>query len=115
MYIVTNRIQVAQGHEEAFEERFRNRAGLIDQEPGFIRNVVMRPAPRAAGPGGGEGEATPVPYLVQTWWRSEEDFLNWTRSESFRQAHQNRPPQEMFSGPSRLETHQVVLDTDSVS
>ena len=113
MYVVTNRIQVASGHEAAFEDRFRNRAGLIDKEPGFIRNFVMRPIPRDGGPPSAPGEEQPLYYLVQTWWSSHEDFINWTRSESFRAAHSSRPPKEMFSGPSRLETHEVVLDTES--
>ena len=26
-------------------------------------------------------------YASDTVWRSEDDFLNWTKSEAFRQAH----------------------------
>ena len=43
--VVTNRIPVASGFEADFEERFRKRAGLVDSEPGFIRNEVHRPNP----------------------------------------------------------------------
>ena len=46
MIVVTNRIPVAAGHEKEFEDRFRNRAHLIDQSPGFIANRVMRPVMR---------------------------------------------------------------------
>jgi heme-degrading monooxygenase HmoA len=35
MIVVMNRIPVAPGFEVSFEERFRNRAGLIDP-PGFL-------------------------------------------------------------------------------
>jgi heme-degrading monooxygenase HmoA len=42
---VTNRIPVAKGHEIDFEDRFRKRAHLVDQAPGFIRNEVHRPRP----------------------------------------------------------------------
>ena len=45
MIVVTNRIPVAAGHEIDFEDRFRNRAHLIDQAPGFVRNEVHRPRP----------------------------------------------------------------------
>ena len=45
MIVVTNRIPVAAGHEIDFEDRFRNRAHLIDQSPGFVRNEVHRPRP----------------------------------------------------------------------
>lgn len=113
MIVVTNRIPVAAGHEAAFEERFRNRAHLIDRSPGFIRNLVLRPVQRRFNHRTGEWEtiAEQGYYLVQTYWESEEAFWDWTRSESFRIAHSNRPPAEMFAGPNVLEIHEVVLDT----
>ena len=45
MIVITNRIPVAQGHEIDFEDRFKNRAHLVDRAPGFIRNEVHRPRP----------------------------------------------------------------------
>ena len=44
-----------------------------------------------------------------------EDFEAWTRSESFREAHKNRPPKEMFSGRSELVVHSVFLSTDELT
>ena len=113
MFIVTNRIPVAPGHETEFEDRFRNRAGLIDGSPGFIRNQVMRPVSRRWNFRTGEWEAITEQgyYLVQTCWESEQAFWDWTQSESFREAHRNRPPAEMFAGPNVLEIHEVVFDT----
>ena len=35
---LANRIYVTQEYAEAFEQRFRERAGLVDQMPGFISN-----------------------------------------------------------------------------
>ena len=46
MIVVTNRVPVAPGHEADFEDRFRNRAHLIDRSPGFVKNLVMRPVNR---------------------------------------------------------------------
>lgn len=114
MFVVTNRIPVAEGHEEAFEDRFRNRAHLIDQAPGFIKNLVLRPVQRRFNHKTGAWEESPEPghYLVQTYWESEEAFWGWTRSESFRIAHSNRPPAEMFAGPNVLEIHRIILSTD---
>ena len=43
MIVVTNRIPVAAGWEEKFEDRFKKRVHLVDQSPGFIRNEVHRP------------------------------------------------------------------------
>jgi heme-degrading monooxygenase HmoA len=101
MIVVMNRIPVAPGFGETFEERFRNRAGLIDQEPGFIRNEILKPLKSDY-------------YIVKTYWRSREDFERWTNSESFRRAHANRPPAEMFAGPNVLEIHEVVQQTGQI-
>lgn len=114
MIIVTNRIPVARGHEADFEDRFRRRAQLIDQSPGFIKNLVLRPVQRRFSHQSGQWEETTEQgfYLVQTYWESEQAFWDWTKSESFRAAHSNRPPAEMFAGPNVLEIHEVVLSTD---
>ncbi len=113
-FVVTNRIAVAEGHEADFEDRFRHRAHLIDQAPGFIRNQVLRPVRRRFNHQTGVWEESPEPgvYLVQTTWSSEQAFWDWTQSESFRIAHSRRPPAEMFSAPSALEVHEIVLSTD---
>jgi len=114
MIVVTNRIPVAEGHEIDFEDRFKKRVHLVDQSPGFVRNEVHRPRPmrfdhESGGfvPSGEQGY-----YEVKTWWRSLEDFVAWTRSESFAEAHSSRPPKEMFAGPNVLEIHEVFLSTD---
>ena len=114
MIVVTNRIPVAAGHETAFEDRFRKRAHLIDTSPGFISNRVMRPVKRRFDHASGAWVEVKEQgyYLVQTYWESEEAFWNWTKSPSFRTAHSDRPPAEMFAGPNVLEIHEVVLSTD---
>lgn len=97
MITVANRIQVAPEHAEAFEQAFRERAGLVDSTPGFVRNQVLRPVR--------EGD----PYVVLTTWRSQEAFEAWTRSASFRQAHQRA--RDTPTGASRLEVHEVIQDS----
>lgn len=115
MIVVTNRIPVAEGHEEDFEDRFSKRVHLVDQSPGFIRNEVHRPRPvRFDHERGG---FVPDPekegfYEVKTWWRSFADFEAWTRSPAFAEAHKNRAPKEMFRGANVLEVHEVFLSTD---
>ena len=114
MFVVTNRIPVAPGQEEAFKDRFRKRAHLIDQSPGFIKNLVLRPVPRRFNHQTGEWEEKKEQgyYLVQTYWETEKAFWEWTKSESFRIAHSNRPPAEMFAGPNVLEIHEVIQTTE---
>jgi heme-degrading monooxygenase HmoA len=114
VFVVTNRIPVAEGHEGDFEDRFRNRAHLIDRSPGFVKNLVLRPVQRRFNHATGQLEETEEQgyYLVQTYWETEQAFWDWTRSESFRIAHSNRPPAEMFAGPNVLEIHEVILSTE---
>jgi heme-degrading monooxygenase HmoA len=115
LVVVTNRIPVAEGHEIDFEDRFRDRVHLVDQAPGFIRNEVHRPRPMRFSHEEGRFIDDPERegyYEVKTWWRNLEDFIAWTKSPSFREAHQNRPPKEMFRGSNILEVHEVFLSTD---
>ena len=114
MFIVTNRIPVSPGHEADFEERFEKRAHLIENSPGFVKNLVLRPVKRRLNHKTGEYEESTEQgfHLVQTYWESEEAFWEWTRSESFRAAHSNRPPGEMCAGPNVLEIHEVIQTTE---
>lgn len=115
MIVVTNRIPVAKGHEIDFEDRFRRRKHLVDQSPGFIRNEVHRPRPMKLDHATGTWSEDPDAegyYEVKTWWRSFDDFVAWTKSESFRAAHSDRPPKEMFRGPNQLTIHECFLSTD---
>ncbi len=115
MVIVTNRIPVAEGYEPEFEDRFSKRIHLVDQSPGFIRNEVHRPRPKKLDHATGawtDNTEEQGYYEVKTWWRSFDDFVAWTKSDFFAQAHSNRPPKEMFAGPSKIEVHEVFLSTD---
>jgi heme-degrading monooxygenase HmoA len=101
MITVANRIYVKQEYAEAFEQRFRDRAGLVDQMPGFVSNQVLRPV--------NEGD----PYVVFTIWDSREDFLNWVKSDAFTKGHAQSGtlPKEAFSESNKLELHEVVQDS----
>jgi heme-degrading monooxygenase HmoA len=97
MFIVSNRVPVAPDWREAFEQRFRERAGQIDKQPGFVRMEIQRPADESS------------PYVVQTAWRDEASFRNWVGSEDFKAAHANPLPPEAFDGESRMERHEVII------
>jgi heme-degrading monooxygenase HmoA len=101
MIAVANRIYVNPEYGEEFEARFRDRAGLVDQMPGFILNQVLRPV--------NEGD----PYVVWTLWETREHFDAWVRSDAFREGHARSGtlPKEAFSGPNKLEMHEVVMDS----
>ncbi len=113
MFLVTNRLNINPGHETELEARFARRAGLIEQEPGFVRMTVLRPVEKKRDGQGGDSQPLPTGklYLVQTWWQSQEAFWAWTKSESFKAAHRDTPPPEMYAGPASLEMHEVVIDS----
>jgi len=99
MFVPMNRFTVDPAHWEDFEGRFNQRAGLVDGEPGFIRNEILRPA-----------ENSSEQHIVFTMWESRKDFENWTHSESFRKAHEKagETPREWFLAPTRLEMFEAV-------
>jgi len=101
MITVANRIYVKPEYAEAFEQRFRDRAGLVDKMPGFISNYVLRPV--------NEGD----PYVVFTYWNTRQDFINWIRSDEFVKGHAQSGtlPKDAFSQSNVLEMHEVVQDS----
>jgi heme-degrading monooxygenase HmoA len=98
---VANRVPVATPWREPFEERFRTRAGQIEQQPGFVRLQVLRPADADS------------PYVVLTTWHDKAAFEAWVDSEDFRLAHQHPLPQEAYTGDGRLEEHEVVITAEA--
>ena len=93
MVIVMNRIPIAEGREQEFEETFKGRDRAVDLMPGFIDMQVLRPA---------EGHT----YVVMTRWKTREDFQKWTQSEVFVKAHRKQTPGLAESRPT-LEIYEV--------
>ena len=110
MFVVSNRIPVAEGHEEAFAERFRNRAQLIERHPGFVRLEVCRPVPVTMH---GHEMGGSAYHMVLTYWERREDFHAWVQSPDFRTAHNQRTPEGMFAGESVFEMHEIIQRTDA--
>lgn len=101
MITVSNRIPVHPDHAAAFEARFQERSGLVDTMPGFVAYRLLRPA------------KPDQPYIVLTFWESEDHFRAWTSSEEFREQHRSERTlsAEAFTGPVQLEIHQVVQES----
>ena len=88
MFVVTNRIPVASGHEADFEDRFRNRAHLIDQSPGFIKNLVLSVcAGLVIRPGNGKRQRSKDTIWCKPTGKASKTFGTGRKSESFRIAH----------------------------
>ena len=93
MIVVSNRIPVNPQHAEAFEQRFADRASLVDGMPG----------PTEPGD----------PYIVMTFWDSQAHFKAWTESDSFTKGHAQSGslPRDAFLGHPSLEVHEVIQST----
>ncbi|TCS04544.1 antibiotic biosynthesis monooxygenase [Rhizobium sp. BK418] len=101
MYIAMNRFKVAAGAEGDFETVWRNRDSSLSQVPGFVEFRLLG--------GKANTEEGYTLYSSHTLWASEEDFLNWTKSENFRAAHRNAGERrEMYKGSPVFEGFNVV-------
>ncbi|GAB6560373.1 heme-degrading monooxygenase HmoB [Bacillus mobilis] len=91
-YIVCNNISVTDEGRPVFENRFKNRAGLIENEPGFQAIRVLRPLSNDT-------------YVILTMWETEQNFKDWTESRSFENAHKKRPAQAEGQGQAQAQAH----------
>lgn len=105
-FVVMNNIPVTEEGRPLIEYRFKNRAGLIESEPGFIAIRVLRPIKSDT-------------YVILTVWQKESDFLKWTNSKSFHQAHnknseekQEKPAASptIFSGASYVTKYTLISE-----
>lgn len=99
MYIAMNRFRVMKGSEAEFEEVWRSRDRHLGEMEGFVDFHLLR---------GPEGEDHTL-YASHTVWKTKDDFLAWTKSEQFRQAHKgagDRKP--LFIGHPQFEGFEAV-------
>ncbi|HUP26941.1 MAG TPA: antibiotic biosynthesis monooxygenase [Chloroflexia bacterium] len=77
MLVVMVRMPLASSEQsEQMVNRFRNRAGLVDGQPGFLGFELLQ----------AEDE-----LISMTRWASREDLDRWMASQSHAQAHSNVP------------------------
>jgi heme-degrading monooxygenase HmoA len=74
-YVVFNVLTVPGGKGEVLEQRFANRAGMVENSPGFEHFELLRPV-----------EGTDK-YLVYTRWSTKADFDAWQNSRAFEAGH----------------------------
>jgi heme-degrading monooxygenase HmoA len=101
MFIVMNRFPVNLDYAEQFETRIANRPRQVEKQPGFVRAQLLRPA------------QPDEPYIVLTVWESQADFEAWVKAPDFTAQHAGPRSLagEVFTGPNKVETFEVVLDT----
>lgn len=100
-YVVANRVFVKQQYCEEFEQRFKNRAGQINQQPGFVLMEVLKP------------QSEDTPYVVLTHWQDEQAFRDWIGSDDFKLAHQNSMAKDAFLEGGGIEKYEVVVTSNT--
>jgi heme-degrading monooxygenase HmoA len=102
MYIAMSRFRVNKDASAGFVAVWLNREVHLDRVLGFVEFHLLR----------GPEREDHVLYSSHTVWRSEADFLAWTRSEAFRAAHKgaggNKP---LYQGHPEFEGF-TVLQTE---
>ena len=102
MYIAMNRFKVAKGSEGKFEEVWRTRDRRLTEVDGFVDFRLLR----------GPEEDDHTLFASHTIWRSHDDFVNWTRSQNFRDAHANAGDNKgLYLGHPQFEGFDVVLES----
>jgi len=100
LYIAMNRFKINLGKGADFEDIWRKRDTRLKDVPGFLSFNLVK----------GKSTEEYIIYASHTTWRSEEDFLNWTKSESFRSAHKNAGAHsDLYLGHPEFEGFKVVL------
>ena len=77
MYIAMNRFKITLGRENDFENIWKERDTHLESVPDFKKFNLIK----------GKKQDTHRLYASHSEWNSEEDFINWTKSDAFRQAH----------------------------
>ena len=100
MYIAMNRFKIVKGKEKIFENIWKERDSHLEEVNGFIKFNLIR----------GEKEKDYTLYASHSTWKTQKDFENWTRSESFRKAHKNAGNHsEVYMGHPIFEGFNVVI------
>ena len=100
MFIAMNRFKISIGSEKAFEKIWRDRDSHLTGVSGFKNFNLIR----------GATSEDHTLYASHSTWDSEADFVNWTKSEAFRQAHKGAGDSKgIYLGHPVFEGFKVVL------
>lgn len=100
MYVAMNRFHIAPGKEKDFIDIWKNRDTHLQSVPGFKHFNLL------------QGITTQefTLFASHAIWEDEISFINWTKSEAFRQAHANAGSRkDIYLGPPKFEGFNAVL------
>ena len=99
------RLPVNPEFKEQFRERVKDKfgeKGLSDQK-GFVKMNILEPKSFPSMP---ENNT----FVVETYWETMEDFVAYTQSQSFADAHKDLPPKEWFTGHPTIEVYEIIKE-----
>ncbi|MEC7442812.1 MAG: antibiotic biosynthesis monooxygenase [Pseudomonadota bacterium] len=100
MYIAFNRFRIIPDRHADFEKLWLNYQTHREKVPGFLFFDLIK----------GKTEKGCAIYASHTTWRNQQDFLTWTKSESFRRAHKNAGDySKLYLGHPEFEGFEVAL------
>ena len=94
MYVAMSRLKVISGKEAEFETKWKARETNTCGVKGFKKfNLIKKDIDKEFSL-----------YIFHSEWNSENDFINWTKSDSFSLSHKNPILQRnLYLGPPDFE------------
>ena len=100
MYIAMNRFKIILGRETEFEKIWKERDTHLDDVHGFKKFNLIK----------GKKKDNHRLYASHSEWNSEQDFVNWTKSDAFRQAHKGAGQHsDIYLGHPEFEGFEVII------
>ena len=95
-----NRFKIVLGKEDDFETVWKSRETHLEDVKGFKKFNLIK---------GATHEEFSL-YVSLSEWNSEKNFLDWTKSESFRLAHKDAAShRDLYLRPPDYEGFQVII------
>ncbi len=95
-----NRFKIIKGNEDAFENLWKNRESYLDEVEGFLSFNLIQ----------GKSLSDHTLYASHSTWNSQDDFINWTKSDAFKLAHKNAGQhKDIYIGHPVFEGFNVVV------
>ena len=100
MYLAMSRLQVMSGKENEFETAWKNREQETHGVKGFKKFNLFK----------GKVNKEFSLYIFHSEWNSENDFINWTKSQSFKLAYKNTiSDKNLYLGPPHYEGFEIII------
>ena len=95
-----NRFKIVLRAEKTFEDIWRYRDRTLTNVDGFLTFNLIK----------GVSSEDYTLYAYHTTWNSKLDFMNWTKSEAFRQAHKGAGTHsDVYLGHPVFERFEVII------